>query len=107
MKEVAGGEKRNVEAIKEKITDGTREWNLDGMISFIFIWETSPFFFLRKEDMKRIDVDIYRDTYIFEEGIGDSSSLHLCQVGSRSLANWGVTTVTAREVVSLREPALN
>lgn len=105
MKEVASGEERNVEAIKEKIIDGTGEWNLDGVISFI--WETGHFFFLRKEDMKRINVDIYRATYIFEDGIGDSSSLLLCQVESRSLAKWGVTTVTAREVVSLREPALN
>lgn len=46
MKEVASGEKRNVEVIKEKITDGTREWNLDGVISFI--WETGHFFFPEK-----------------------------------------------------------
>lgn len=57
--------------------------------------------------MKRINVDIYRAAYIFEDGVGDSNSLLLCQVGSRSLAKWVVTTVTAREVVSLKELALN
>lgn len=46
MKEVASGEERNVEAIKEKIIDGTGEWNLDGVISFI--WETGHFFFPEK-----------------------------------------------------------
>lgn len=29
LKEVASGKKGKVEAVKEKITDGAREWNLE------------------------------------------------------------------------------
>lgn len=57
--------------------------------------------------MKRVNVDIYRATYIFEDGVGDSGCPLFCQVGSRSLAKWSVTTVIAREAVYSREPTLN
>lgn len=61
MKEVAGDEKGKVEAMKEKTSDDSGEWNLEHRrrrVDFYGRWVT---FFLGKEEMKRAVIDIYRD----------------------------------------------
>lgn len=92
----------NVEAMEEKITDGTREWNLDGEISFK--WKTGRFFFMRKEKNK---LDICRVTYVFEGSLGISGSLlSLSSMIKDPLVSGVSLTITAREAASSREPAL-
>lgn len=69
-----GGEKGKVEAMKEKVTDGTGEWNLEHGWRRIALYGRWVTFLLRKEEMKRINISICRD-HIFEGGVGDSGSL--------------------------------